>query len=82
MQGAPAGQPMDQGKLMQLFEQFLQGMQAPTGPTPGSASAAAGQGMPKPMKQTGPGAPPTHAGNQSTEPAERAEKSLAGILGW
>lgn len=39
-----------------------------TMPPPSSTTIQAPIGMPQPMKQTGPASPPTHAGNQLTQP--------------
>jgi hypothetical protein len=67
-------------EMMTLLQQFMAGMEAPSAPTPGSSSVQEPAGAPK--KQFGQEAPPTHAGNQKTEPEESAQKSLASTLGW
>ena len=69
-------------EAMSLLQQFMSGMEAPSAPTPGSASTQQPLGMPKPQKQTGPESPATHAGSQKTDIEPTAEKSLAAVLGW
>jgi len=69
-------------EMMTLLQQFMAGMEAPSAPNPGSSSEQEPSGAPSPKKQFGKESPPTHAGNQKTEPEEAAQKSLAATLGW